>query len=50
VEYSATSGAVREILDGAALGLDGPTAAAVSGGQVWVGNYDGDSVTEFPAS
>ena len=49
VEYSATSGAVRAMLDGAALGFDGPTAAAVSGGQVWVANYDGDSVTEIPA-
>jgi hypothetical protein len=41
VEHSASSGA--------ALGFDGPTAAAVSGSQVWVANYDRDSVTEFPA-
>lgn len=48
VELHTTGSASPTVLDGAPYAFDAPDAVSLSGAELWVANYYGDSVTELP--
>jgi hypothetical protein len=49
-ELDAATGALAQVLDGPAYRFSSPEGIASDGARVWVANFSGYSVTEFPAS
>jgi hypothetical protein len=49
-ELSASTGALVRVIRCPSYGFDGPEGITSDGSHVWVANFDGASVTEFPAS
>ena len=47
-ELSASTGALVQVISGSSYGFDDPVAISSDGTDVWVANYEGESVTVFP--
>ena len=48
-EFSASTGAVVNVIEGTAYGFNQPNSITILNGTVWVGNQGNSSVTEFRA-